>query len=264
MPVFLWRSASIPTGLSFRWDKLYVIIPIANPDGYEWGTCHVVPYGNGYGDNAIHRGYMFFEPTAVAPDTVLDPEAAALRNYIRSLRSPGLDGVRRRITCVLDFQSDLCPDESRWNEVPPPGFPMYPPVYGMIGRGPLAQADAPAAFVESLTHGTYLGQYVRSPISDPKAWSVSDSAGCTEYEVPLFITFEFDGVALYSEQDKAPEWMVGEFSSPIHIPGGSSRPFYVHGYLDQVGQDTAGDAAYVFKQFGRDILKSTTQTLLNP
>ncbi|MBE7500043.1 MAG: hypothetical protein HS113_06970 [Verrucomicrobiales bacterium] len=24
MPVFLWRSASIPTGLSFRWDKLYV------------------------------------------------------------------------------------------------------------------------------------------------------------------------------------------------------------------------------------------------
>jgi hypothetical protein len=36
----------------------------------------------------------------------------------------------------------------------------------------------------------------------------------------------------------------------------------MHGYVDQIGQATAGDPAHVFKLFGRDIMDAARRELL--
>ena len=111
-------------GRDYRNLASYVIIPIANPDAYEWAMCHIVPYGNGYGDNALHRCHIFLEPESAVPDAALDPEARALRDYVRALTARGLDGRGGRIVTLLDFQNDLCPHPRRWQQKG--GF--FPPI----------------------------------------------------------------------------------------------------------------------------------------
>jgi len=56
-------------GPDYRDLASYVVFLIGNPDAYEWGTCHVVPYGNGYGGttNLIHRAHMSLEPESAMP-----------------------------------------------------------------------------------------------------------------------------------------------------------------------------------------------------
>lgn len=106
-----------------------------------------------------------------------------------------------------------------------------------------------------------MGRYVRNPAS-PQGWIKVER---NVYSIPLWLLFEFDADALYSETNAAPSWMVGEFTSPITLPGTNGIPtFYVHGYVDQVGQATASDPAHVFKLFGRDIADAVREELLPP
>ena len=123
-------------------------LPIANPDAYEWGVVHVVPYGNGYGGttNLMLNGYGFLESTNYVPDSALDPESLALRNYVRGLTQRGLDGRGGQIVALLDFQSDLCPHPSRWNGPPvaPDAFDVYPPVWGICFCSDTAPDGDPA------------------------------------------------------------------------------------------------------------------------
>jgi len=52
---------------------------------------------------------------------------------------------------------------------------------------------------------------------------------------------------------------------PHHAAGHRRQAtFYVHGYLDQVGQATAGDPAHLFKLFGREIADAVREELLPP
>ena len=246
----------------YRNRASYVILPIANPDGYEWGTCHVVPYGNGYGGatNVIHRGYMFLEPEAQAPDPALDPEALALRDYFRSLTAQGLDGHGGSIVTLLDLQNDLCPHPGRWQDK----NWFLPPIYGIIKYGDAGQSNAALRVLSNLrvelTHPN-TGRYVRDS-SSPQGWEKQPYAG---YGIPLWILFEFDAAVLYSHVTGPPGGWLGQFPTPIRLLGTGGDPtFYVHGHIDQIGLATAGDPAHVFKLFGRDIIDAVRAELLPP
>ncbi len=246
----------------YRNRASYVVIPIANPDAYEWGTCHVIPYGNGCEDNALHRGYVFLDPGGPVPDDALDPEALALRDYFRLLTAQGLDGKGGSVVALLDFQNDLCPSPIRWTNGPG----MFPPIYGGFGFSDLAQSNAAVRFLENLRRELphpNTGRYVRDPASPQGWWKYSYS----DYGIPLWITFEFDAAVVYSHFPGVPGGWQGAFTDAIQLPGSGGGPtFYVHGYIDQIGQATApdGDPAHVFKLFGRDIIDAARQELLTP
>ena len=249
-------------GRDYRNLASYVVFLIANPDAYEWGTVHIVPYGNGYAGttNVIHRPYIFLEPESDVPDGALDPESLALRNYVRALAAQGLDGRGGQIVALLDLQNDLCPHPNRWQQQ----ASFFPPTWGIIFHRDAAQSNAAIRLLENLRQDPpqrKMGRYVRNPAS-PQGW---DKVPRDVYGIPLWLLFEFDAAALYAETNAAPDWMVGEFTNPITLPGTNGIPtFYVHGYVDQVGQATAGDPAHVFKLFGRDIADAVRQELLPP
>lgn len=257
-----------------RWDTpdfeyrnlaSYVVIPIGNPDGYEWGTCHAVPFGNGYAGatNGIHRGYIFLELESAVPDTALDPESRALRDYFRSLTAEGFDGRGGSIVTLLDYQNDLCPHPIRWQQTNAPG--MFPSIYGYILTSDPAQYTNAVRTLGNLRRELLhpnTGRYVRDPAS-AQGWMSLPYVG---YGIPLWITFEFEAAALYSTVNGPPGGWRGQFATPIQLPGASGDPtFYVHGYIDQIGQATApdGDPAHVFKLFGRDIIDAVRRELLN-
>jgi hypothetical protein len=84
-----------------------------------------------------------------------------------------------------------------------------------------------------------------------------------EYQIPLRINFEFDAAMLYAEVPESPSWMKGEFTTPVQLPGTNGiGHFYAHGYIDQIGQETTGDPAYVFRRFGRDVIDAALDDLL--
>jgi hypothetical protein len=105
-------------------------------------------------------------------------------------------------------------------------------------------------------------------------FSTSRSHGTTkildkwnEFGIPLAITFEFDAAVLYSWLPGPPSWAQGGFAPPIQIPGpggGGPTAYYAHGFIDQVGQSSSpgGDPAWVFKQFGRDIIDAAREELM--
>lgn len=245
-------------GRDYRNLASYVIIPIGNPDAYEWPMCHVVPYGNGYADNAIHRPYIFLEPEGAVPDAALDPEGLALRNYVRSLTTQGLDGHGGSIVTLLDYQNDLCPHPNRWQQA----NSFFPPIWGFIFYSDTGQSNAAVRFLanlrQELNHPN-TGRYIRDSNS-PQGWFKVQRAN---YGIPLWLLFEFDAAALYSHVNGPPGGWQGAFTSPIMLPGSGGGPtFYMHGYVDQIGQATAGDPAHVFKLFGRDIMDAARRELL--
>lgn len=246
----------------------YAIIPIANPDGYEWPSTHVIPFGNGLtGDNAgIHRGYIFLEGEDEVPDNALDPEALSLRDYVRELNQLGFDGSGGSIVGMLDLENDLCPHSDRW-PVPGPGVQL-PPVYGYL-FAPLAPPYTELLKAKALVNrlldpeaSPHTHAYFRNPVRD-EGWRAAGD-DCLEFGIPLYIVFEFEAAALFSTSETPPSWLAGGFSTPIGLPGISGGPdaFYVHGYIDQVGQEVAGDPAWVFKQFGRDIANALRLELM--
>lgn len=155
--------------------------------------------------------------------------------------------------------------EGTWDWEDHDGRRVYPPIWGIMFCSDTARSNAAIALLETLrnpTNSPYTAPYVRDP-RDTKGWR---GFGYAEHGIPLWLLFEFDGAALFSLEPNSPDWMQGEFAQPIQLP---RRPFatphfYVHGYLDQVGQATApdGDPAYVFKQFGRDIATAVRKELL--
>lgn len=269
-PAGNWVAEGIVRRILEQWPAFgaagsYAVIPIGNPDGYEWPSTHVIPYGNGCGTpgSTIHRGYIFLEGPAEVPDGALDPEALALRDYLRELGQAGFDGGGGTLVGMLDLENDLCPHPDRW---PAPGDGVQlPPVYGYVhaldGARETLGRDLIARLRQPL-HSPHTCCYVQNP-GVPEGWRPGGTNYC-EYGLPLVIIFEFDAAALYSWLPGPPAWVVGGFASPIQVPGIAGGPgaFYVHGYLDQVGLAAAGDPAWVFKQFGRDIAEALRATLL--
>ena len=245
-------------GRDYRNLASYVIVPIGNPDAYEWPMCHVVPYGNGYADNAIHRAYMFLEPESAMPDAALDPEGLALRNYVRSLTAQGLDGHGGSIVALLDYQNDLCPHPNRWQQA----NSFFPPIWGFIFYGDTGQSNAAIRFLANLRvelQHPSTGRYVRDPATSQSWFKVQRA----NHGIPLWLLFEFDAAVLYSHMTGPPGGWQGQFPTPIQLPGTGGGPtFYAQGYIDQIGQATAGDPAHVFKLFGRDIIDAARRELL--
>jgi hypothetical protein len=247
-------------GRDYRDLASYVVFLIGNPDGYEWGTCHVVPYGNGYGGttNVIHRAHMSLEPESAMPDAALDPEALALRNYFRALTARGLDGRGGQIVTLLDFQNDLCPHTNRWQQQ----AWFFPPIWGFLFYSDTGQSNAAIRLLSKLREESshpYTSRYVRNPAS-PQGWEKVER---NVYGIPLWLLFEFDASVVYSRVAGPPGGWQGAFANPIMLPGSGGGPtFYVHGYVDQIGQATAGDPAHVLKLFGRDIIDAARRELL--
>jgi hypothetical protein len=156
--------------------------------------------------NLIHRGYIFLEPESGVPHQALDPEALALRDYVRQLAQQGLDGNGGQIVGLLDYQNDLCLAPSRWNDVPPPPFPMFPPIYGGVGYSSVEHSNAAERLILALCDPAgcpHTAPYVRLPTYAKGLWK-SEYA---QYDLPFKITFEFDATALYSEASEAPAWI---------------------------------------------------------
>ena len=255
------------TGKNYRNAGSYVVIPVANPDGYEWPSTHSVPYGNGYAtpDPSIHRGYVLFEPATKVPDSALDPEMLSLRNYIRHLDAAGIDGNGGSIEAFIDLQNDLCPHPKRWTD--PSGWVALPPIFGFISYASEARRTKGLAFIESLrdpARSPHTCCYVRTPAVPEGWWPLGDQFAV--YGIPLFLLFEFDAAALYSHQQTPPPWLLGGFATPITLPGmtGADPAYYVHGLLDQTGQHTSPthDPAHLFRLFGSDIADSIREEFL--
>jgi hypothetical protein len=187
----------------------------------------------------------------------------ALRDYLGSLTSDGLDGAGGRIVTLLNLENDLCPHPERWLNTG--GWNVFPPIYGTLQYGSLVSSNAGVRFVQNLRDelkSPYTGRYVRGFVAD-KGWAITPYQ---EHGIALRINFEFDAAALYAETPTAPSWMRGQFAEPVRLPGAAGiSDFYAHGYIDHIGQETApdGDPAYVFKQFGRDIADAVREEVLS-
>jgi hypothetical protein len=217
----------------------------------------------------IHRGYIFMEGEDEVPDTALDPEMLALRTYMRELDTSGLDGTGGEIVALLDLQDDICPHPRRWTTAGAPGdWRPYPPVYGIINYldpGDLTRAEE---FIHNLRlpgKSTYTSHYVQNHNVREGWWKRRDE--WNEFGIPLAITFEFDAAVLYSWLPGPPSWVQGGFAPPVQIPGpggGGPTAYYAHGFIDQIGQASSpdGDPAWVFKQFGRDIIDAAREELM--
>ncbi len=109
----------------------YILIPITNPDAYEWGTVHARPYGtrpNGMGgwvkDPVLENGQQWYR-TDDGNYTQDDVEAVALRAYMAGLISSTsfqCDGGYGTVPLLfVDLHCDVCPHPSMWEE--PQGNP---------------------------------------------------------------------------------------------------------------------------------------------
>lgn len=206
-----------------------------------------------------HLGYGGLFPSATEPS---QPYGEINELYAIEIfkRVPGSDGEGGSIVALLDYQNDLCPHPNRWQQA----NSFFPPIWGFIFYSDTGQSNAAIRFLanlrQELPHPN-TGRYVRDPAT-PQGWF---KVRRSNYGIPLWLLFEFDAAALYSHIPGPPGGWHGHFASPIQLPGTNGGPtFYVHGYIDQVGQATAsdGDPAHVFKLFGRDIIDAVRRELL--